>query len=75
MKTLVRIDEDFAGNVTGAVVSENGEESAIVLPPEQRFPRSELAARAPALAAAYGITLPAPKPAPAKTDSTPQGAD
>jgi phage tail protein X len=53
VKTLEAIVEDAKGNVVGAVLSDSTE---IRLPTP--FPRAELAARARALAAAYGVTLP-----------------
>jgi hypothetical protein len=56
MKTLEAIIEDNAGNVIGAVTSEG----RLMLPDGQSFPRSELASRARDLAAAFGVTIPAP---------------
>jgi hypothetical protein len=52
MKTLLAIVEDSAGNVIGAQTNE-GE---IRLPTP--LPRSQLAAHARELAAAFGVTLP-----------------
>jgi hypothetical protein len=74
---LLAIVEDSEGNVIGAQ-TDRGE---IRLPKEQRIPRAKLAENAAALAAAYGVELPAgftppaPSPAPEENDSTPQGAD
>jgi hypothetical protein len=53
MKTLESIIEDSDGNVTGALTSEG------VVTIGQKFPRSQLAARARAMAQAHGITIPA----------------
>ena len=52
MKTLVAIVEDAAGNVVAAQTNEGG----IRLPTP--LPRSQLAAHARELAAAFGVTLP-----------------
>jgi hypothetical protein len=76
MKILESITEDSRANVIAAEFTDG---TRLVLP--EPFPRSELAVRAVALAAAYGVTLPpgftppAPTPAPEGNDSTPQGAD
>ena len=56
MKTLEAIIEDPAGNVIGAVTNEG----RIMLPEGQSFPRADLASRARDLAAAFGVTIPAP---------------
>lgn len=56
MKTLESIMEDPHGNVIGAVTNQG----AVMLPEGQKFPRSELLSRARQLAAAFGVTIPAP---------------
>lgn len=56
MKTLEAIIEDPAGNVIGALTNEG----RVMLADGQSFPRSELASRARDLAAAFGVTIPAP---------------
>jgi hypothetical protein len=66
MKTLASIIEDARGNVVGAELTD-GTQITLAEP----VPRAQLAALAPALAAAYGVTLtdgftpPEPAPAPA----------
>ena len=56
MKHLESIIEDTEGNVVGAITSDG----PIMLPEGQAFPRSELITRARHLAAAFGVTIPAP---------------
>lgn len=56
MKDLESIIEDNEGNVVGAITSDG----PVMLPEGQKFPRSELLSRARQLAAAFGVTIPAP---------------
>lgn len=54
MKTLQSIIEDPLGNVIGA----STDAGDVMLPAGQSFPRSELRAKAVALATQFGITIP-----------------
>lgn len=54
MKTVLAIIEDNAGNVVAAALSDGSE---VKLPTP--LPRAQLASHARALAAAYGVELPA----------------
>lgn len=67
-KTVSAITEDDQGNVTGCALSDD---TVITLPPDERFPRSELRSRALELCARYNVTLPGH---PALTPPVPDGA-
>jgi hypothetical protein len=54
VKTLLAIIEDDKANVIGA----STEQGDVMLPAGESFPRSELRAKAVALATQFGITIP-----------------
>lgn len=67
-RTVAAITEDSQGNVTGCTLTDD---SVIELPPEERFPRSALRAKALELCARYNVNLPGH---PALTQPVPDGA-